>query len=53
MLITALLRRPWHTEWQLSIVATELGYTPMKLSRVIKELTAAAIAAPYAVSRSR
>lgn len=53
MLITALLRRPWHTEWQPSIVATELGYTPMTLSRVIKELTAAEIATPYAVGRSR
>jgi hypothetical protein len=53
MLITALLRRPWHAEWQPSVVATELGYTPMTLSRVIKELTGADIAVPYAVGRSR
>lgn len=53
MLITALLRRPWHTEWQPSMVASELGYTPMTLSRVIKELAAAGIGTPHTVGRSR
>lgn len=53
MLIAALLRRPWQTEWQPSGVATALGYTPMTLSRVVKELTAAGLATPYTVGRTR
>ncbi len=53
MLIAALLRRPWQTEWQPSGVATALGYTSMTLSRVVKELTAAGLATPHTVGRSR
>jgi hypothetical protein len=53
MLITALLRRPWQTEWQPSAAATALGYTPMTLSRVVKELTAAGIATPFTLGRMR
>lgn len=53
MLITALLRRPWQTEWQPSVVAAALGYTPMTLSRAVKELTAAGIATPYMLGRTR
>ncbi len=53
MLITALLRQPWQPDWQPSGVAAELGYTPMTLSRAVKELTAAELAVAYTVGRSR
>jgi len=53
MLITALLHQPWQAELQLSEVAVALGYTPMTLSRVVKELTAAKLATAYTVGRSR
>lgn len=53
MLITALLRQPWQSDWQPSKVATTLGYTPMTLSRVVKELTAAGLATAYTVGRLR
>lgn len=53
MLITALLRRPWQTEWQPSVVAAALGYTAMTLSRVVKELTSAGIATPFTLGRTR
>jgi len=44
MLIAVLLRRPWRDQWQPAEVVGELGYTPMTLSRAVKELTAAGIA---------
>lgn len=53
MLITALLLQPWRPDWQPSKIAAALGYTPMTLSRAIKELTAAELAASYTVGRSR
>ncbi len=53
MLITALLRQPWQSEWQPSKDAVVLGYTPMTLSRTVKELTAARLAAAYTVGRAR
>lgn len=53
MLITALLRQPWQTEWQPSKVAVALGYTPMTLSRAVKELTATGLATAYTVGRAR
>lgn len=53
MLITALLRQPWQQDWQPSRVAAALGYTPMTLSRAVKELTAAGLAAAHTVGRSR
>lgn len=53
MLITALLRQPWEPEWRPSKVAIALGYTPMTLSRVVKELTAAGLASVHAVGRVR
>lgn len=53
MLITALLRQPWEAEWQPSKVGIALGYTPMTLSRVVKEITAAGLATAYTVGRSR
>lgn len=53
MLITALLRQPWQSDWQPSKVAVALGYTPMTLSRAVKELTAAGLAVANTVGRSR
>lgn len=53
MLITALLCQPWQAEWQPSKVAVTLGYTPMTLSRVVKELTTASLVTAYTVGRSR
>ncbi|WP_229722601.1 helix-turn-helix domain-containing protein [Xylophilus rhododendri] len=53
MLIAALLRQPWQADWQASELATALGYTPMTLSRAVKELTASGLATAYTVGRSR
>lgn len=53
MLITVLLRQPWQSDWQPSKVAADLGYTPMTLSRAVKELTAAGLVTAYMVGRSR
>jgi len=53
MLITALLRKPWQVDWQPAEVVTELGYTPMTLSRVVKELIAAGIATLHTEGRVR
>jgi hypothetical protein len=53
MLIAALLHRPWQAEWQPSKVASALGYTPMTLSRVVKELTATGLATVHTADRSR
>ena len=52
LLITALLHQPWQIEWQPSTVAGALGYTPMTLSRAVKELTAAGLATTFTVGRS-
>jgi hypothetical protein len=53
MLITALLSRPWQPDWQPSRIAAALGYTPMTMSRAVKELTAAGLAVAYTAGRSR
>jgi DNA-binding transcriptional ArsR family regulator len=53
MLITALLRHVWEEEWRPAKTAAELGYTPMTLSRVIKELTGAGLASLHAEGRAR
>ena len=53
MLITALLRKPWQADWQPAEVVAGLGYTPMTLSRAVKELTAAGIAALHNEGRAR
>jgi len=53
MLIAVLLRRPWRAEWQPAEVVGELGYTPMTLSRAVKELTAAGIATLRTEGRAR
>lgn len=53
LLIAALLHQPWQAEWQPSSMGSALGYTAMTLSRVVKELTGAGLAAQYTVGRSR
>lgn len=53
LLLTALLRQPWQSEWQVSAMAADLGYTAMTLSRAVKELTAGGLAEVYSVGRSR
>lgn len=53
ILINALLSQPWQSDWQPSTIAVALGYTPMTLSRAVKELTAAGLATAYTVGRSR
>jgi len=53
MLIVALLRKPWQTDWQPAEIVTELGYTPMTLSRAVRELTAAGIATRHSEGRVR
>ena len=44
MLIAALLRDPWEPELHPALSATRLNYTPMTVSRAVKELTEAGIA---------
>lgn len=53
MLITALLRQPWQLDWQPSAIAEALGYTPMTLSRAVKELIATGLATSHTVGRIR
>lgn len=53
MLITALLGKPWQVDWQPAEVAAELGYTPMTLSRAVKELIAAGIATLHSEGKAR
>lgn len=53
MLITALLRPHWEPEWHPSEAATTLGYTPMTLSRAVRELTATGIASARKSGRSQ
>ncbi len=53
LLLAALLRQPWRAEWQAAELGATLGYTAMTLSRAVRELTAAGLAEPYSVGRSR
>lgn len=53
MLIAVLLRDPWQDDWQPAEVVTKLGYTPMTLSRAVKELTATGIATLHREGRAR
>lgn len=43
LLIAALLHKPWRAEWKPAEIVANLGYTPMTLSRAVRELTAAGI----------
>jgi hypothetical protein len=51
MLIMALLREQWKSEWDPSEEASALGYTAMTLSRVIRELVAAGIGQTHKAGR--
>lgn len=53
LLITALLRPVWKEEWRPAETAADLGYTPMTVSRVIKELAGAGLASVHTTGRSR
>lgn len=53
MLITALLRPHWKAEWHPAKTATVLGYTPMTLSRAVRELVAAGLARAHKAGRSQ
>lgn len=44
VLITMLLTKPWRDDWSLAEIVTRLGYTPMTLTRVVRELTATGLA---------
>jgi DNA-binding MarR family transcriptional regulator len=53
ILLTALLRTPWHSELDPTAAASKLGYTAMTASRVVKELTEADIGTLKRDGRSR
>lgn len=53
MLITALLREQWRSEWDPGAEAAALGYTAMTLSRVTRELVAAGIGQTYKAGRKQ
>ena len=53
MLITALLRPRWEAEWHPAKAAADLGYTPMTLSRAVRELVAAGLAQAHKAGRSQ
>ena len=44
LLIAALLRKDWQPAWQPAEVAARLGYTPMTVSRAVRELVASGVA---------
>lgn len=53
ILIAALMRKLWLTDWAPETIATELGYGPMTSSRAVQELTASRIAALVVRGRHR
>lgn len=53
MLITALLAPQWNPKWHPAETAAALGYTPMTLSRAIRELAATGIASVHKTGRSQ
>ena len=53
LLISALLRNPWQSDWRPAETLARLGYTAMTLSRAVKELTAADIATIRHEGRTR
>ena len=44
VLITMLLSKPWRNDWALAEIVAQLGYTPMTLTRVLRELAAEGLA---------
>ena len=53
MLITALLRPHWKQEWHPAEAAALLGYTPMTLSRAVRELVATGLAKAHKNGRTQ
>ncbi|MET0963062.1 MAG: hypothetical protein ABWY05_09635 [Noviherbaspirillum sp.] len=53
MLITALLRPRWEPEWNPAEAASALGYTPMTLSRAVRELATTGLAHARMAGRSQ
>ncbi|MEI8299422.1 MAG: hypothetical protein WCH32_15555 [Pseudomonadota bacterium] len=53
ILITLLLRKPWRNDWVLAEIVAQLGYTPMTLTRALRELAAAGLAAVKRHGRER
>ena len=53
LLICALLRRPWQSDWHAADDAARLGYTAMTVSRAVAELQGAGLADVTAVGRMR
>ena len=53
ILITALLRPRWETDWYPAETAANLGYTAMTLSRAVRELTAAGLAQTHKAGRTQ
>ena len=53
MLIKALLTKSTQTTWNPAATAAEFGYTPMTLSRAVRELTTAGIATPDQKGKER
>lgn len=43
LLIAALLHKPWRAEWKPAEIVENLGYTPMTLSRAVRELTSSGV----------
>ena len=52
-LITMLLSKPWRNDWVLAEIVARLGYTPMTLTRVLRELATARLAAVKRRGRER
>lgn len=53
LLLAALLRTPWHSEWQPAGMMQALGYTAMTLSRAVRELEAAGLCLVRTEGRTR
>ena len=53
MLISALLRPHWQAQWHPADAAAALGYTPMTLSRAVRELVATGLAQAHKAGRSQ
>lgn len=53
LLIGSLLREPWRSDWDPSPLMARLGYTPMTLTRAVRELAAAGILAVTRRGRRR
>lgn len=53
VLIKMLLSKPWRNDWVLADVVTQLGYTPMTSTRVLRELAAQGLAETNRRGRER